>query len=58
MAWSVTRWAFPFIQLVGFMAEMGQLGVGLYLHQQALDTSTPPAGDAEHVCVFAESSGR
>src|SRR5205807_2013796 len=41
MAWSVDRLGRSLHQLVGLMAEMGQLGVGLYLHQQALDTSTP-----------------
>jgi hypothetical protein len=45
----------PLHQLVGFMAEMGHLGVGLYLHQQALDTSTPAGKAMLNMCgVFAE----
>jgi DNA invertase Pin-like site-specific DNA recombinase len=55
MAWSVDRVGRSLHQLVGFMAEMGQLGVGLYLHQQALDTSTPAGKAMLNMCgVFAE----
>jgi DNA invertase Pin-like site-specific DNA recombinase len=55
MAWSVDRLGRSLHQLVGFMAEMGQLGVGLYLHQQALDTSTPAGKAMLNMCgVFAE----
>ena len=55
MAWSVDRLGRSLHQLVGFMAEIGQLGVGLYLHQQALDTSTPAGKAMLNMCgVFAE----
>ena len=55
MAWSVDRIGRSLHQLVGFMAEMGHLGVGLYLHQQALDTSTPAGKAMLNMCgVFAE----
>jgi hypothetical protein len=48
------HWSFLH-QLVGFMAEMGHLGVGLYLHLQALDTSTPAGKAMLNMCsVFAE----
>jgi DNA invertase Pin-like site-specific DNA recombinase len=55
MAWSVDRLGRSLHQLVGFLAEMGQLGIGLYLHQQALDTSTPAGKAMLNMCgVFAE----
>jgi DNA invertase Pin-like site-specific DNA recombinase len=55
MAWSVDRVGRSLHQLVGFLAEMGNLGVGLYLHQQALDTSTPAGKAMLNMCgVFAE----
>src|SRR5438270_7165422 len=55
MAWSVDRIGRSLHQLLGFMAEMGHLGVGLYLHQQALDTSTPAGKAMLNMCgVFAE----
>lgn len=55
LAWSVDRVGRSLHQLVGFLAEMDQLGVGIYLHQQALDSSTP-AGKAMlgMCCVFAQ----
>ena len=55
MAWSVDRIGRSLHQLVNFMAEMGQLGVGIYLHQQALDSSTPAGEAMLNMCgVFAE----
>lgn len=55
MAWSVDRIGRSLHQLVGFMAEMGQLGIGIYLHQQALDTSIPAGKAMLNMCgVFAE----
>ena len=55
MAWSVDRLGRSLHQLVNFMAEMGQLGVGVYLHQQALDTSTAAGRAMLSMCsVFAE----
>lgn len=54
-AWSVDRLGRSLQDLLGFLAELQGAGVGLYLHQQALDTSTP-AGRAmfQMVGVFAE----
>jgi DNA invertase Pin-like site-specific DNA recombinase len=54
-AWSVDRLGRSLQDLVSFMGELRQLGVDLYLHQQALDTSTP-AGRAmfQMMGVFAE----
>lgn len=55
MAWSVDRLGRSLHQLVGFMAEMRDVGVGLYLHQQALDTSTAAGKAMLNMCsVFAE----
>lgn len=55
MAWSVDRIGRSLHQLVSFMAEMGQLEVGIYLHQQALDSSTPAGKAMLNMCgVFAE----
>lgn len=45
MAWSIDRLGRSLHHVVSFMAELGELGVGLYLHQQAVDSSTP-AGKA------------
>jgi DNA invertase Pin-like site-specific DNA recombinase len=47
--WSLTK------GLLGFLTEIHALGVGLYLHQQAVDTTTP-AGRAlfQMMGVFAE----
>ena len=39
--WSVDRLGRSLQHLVGFLAEVRERGVDLYLHQQALDTSTP-----------------
>jgi DNA invertase Pin-like site-specific DNA recombinase len=40
-AWSVYRLGRSLQDLIGFLAEIQARGVDLYLHQQALDTSTP-----------------
>jgi DNA invertase Pin-like site-specific DNA recombinase len=40
-AWSVDRLGRSLQDLIGFMNELRALGVDLYLHKQALDTSTP-----------------
>lgn len=55
MAWSVDRLGRSLQDLVAFLAEMQASNVGLYLHQQALDTTTP-AGRALYgmLGVFAE----
>jgi DNA invertase Pin-like site-specific DNA recombinase len=44
-AWSVDRLGRSLQHLVAFLGEVHAAGVDLYLHQQALDTTTP-AGKA------------
>lgn len=44
-SWSVDRLGRSLQDLVGFLADIKARGCGLYLHQQALDTSTP-SGEA------------
>jgi len=55
MAWSVDRLGRSLQDLVGFLADMQAVGVDLYLHQQAVDTTTA-AGKAlfQMMGVFAE----
>lgn len=54
-AWSVDRLGRSLQHLVGFLADIEAKGVGLYLHQQNIDTSTP-SGKAlfQMVGVFSE----
>jgi DNA invertase Pin-like site-specific DNA recombinase len=54
-AWSVDRLGRSLQDLVGFLGEVHGAGVDLYLHQQAIDTTTP-AGKAlfQMMGVFAE----
>src|SRR5215211_6272282 len=54
-AWSVDRLGRSLQDLVGFLTELQAIGCDLYLHQQALDTSTP-SGRAMYqmLGVFAE----
>jgi DNA invertase Pin-like site-specific DNA recombinase len=54
-AWSVDRLGRSLQHLVGFLEELRALKVDLYLHQQAVDTTTP-AGRAlfQMLGVFAE----
>lgn len=54
-AWSVDRLGRSLQDLVTFLGEIQAAGVGLYLHQQGLDT-TSPAGRAmfQMMGVFAE----
>lgn len=54
-AWSVDRLGRSLQDLVGFLTELRSLRCDLYLHQQALDTSTP-SGRAmfQMLGVFAE----
>ena len=55
MAWSVDRLGRSLPDLLAFMGELKSKGVDLYLHQQALDTSTP-SGKAmfQMLGVFSE----
>jgi DNA invertase Pin-like site-specific DNA recombinase len=54
-AWSVDRLGRSMADLVGFLNDLREVGCDLYLHQQALDTSTP-SGRAffQMLGVFAE----
>jgi DNA invertase Pin-like site-specific DNA recombinase len=54
-AWSVDRLGRSLQDLVGFLGDVHGAGVNLYLHQQAVDTTTP-AGRAlfQMLGVFAE----
>ena len=54
-AWSVDRLGRSLQDLVGFLGDLQSKGVDLYLHQQALDTSTP-SGKAmfQMLGVFSE----
>jgi len=53
--WSVDRLGRSVRDLIDFLQEVRALGIGLYLHQQGLDSSTP-AGTAmfQMLGVFAE----
>jgi DNA invertase Pin-like site-specific DNA recombinase len=54
-AWSVDRLGRSLQDLVGFLNELQALGCNLYLHQQALDTTTPTGRAMFQMCgVFAE----
>lgn len=55
MAWSVDRLGRSLKDLIAFLQEMHAAGVELFLHQQALDTTTP-GGKAmfQMLGVFAE----
>ena len=54
-AWSVDRLGRSLQTLVEFIETLKGLGVGLYLHQQGLDTSTPGGMAMFQMCgVFAE----
>jgi DNA invertase Pin-like site-specific DNA recombinase len=54
-AWSVDRLGRSLQDLVNFLLELQSKRVDLYLHQQALDTSTPMGKAMFQLCgVFAE----
>jgi DNA invertase Pin-like site-specific DNA recombinase len=54
-AWSVDRLGRSLQHLVGFLNELRALGCDLYLHQQAIDTTTPSGRAMFQMCsVFAE----
>jgi DNA invertase Pin-like site-specific DNA recombinase len=54
-SWSVDRLGRSLQDLVAFLAEVHELGIDLYLHQQGIDTTTP-TGKAmfQMMGVFAE----
>jgi len=53
-AWSVDRLGRSLQHLVGFLNELQALGCNLYLHQQAIDTTTPSGRAMFQMCgVFA-----
>jgi DNA invertase Pin-like site-specific DNA recombinase len=55
MAWSIDRLGRSLHGVVNLLAELGDGGVGLYLHQQAVDTSTAAGKALLAMCgVFAE----
>src|SRR5215475_5372020 len=55
VAWSVDRLGRSMQHLVAFLGEVHAAGVDLYLHQQALDTTTPAGKAMYQMCgVFAE----
>jgi DNA invertase Pin-like site-specific DNA recombinase len=54
-AWSVDRLGRSLQDLVGFLADLQGAGRDLYLHQQAIDTTTPSGRAMFGMCaVFAE----
>lgn len=54
-AWSIDRLGRSLHHVVNFMAELNEQGVGLYLHQQAVDSSTAAGRAMLAMCgVFAE----
>jgi DNA invertase Pin-like site-specific DNA recombinase len=54
-AWSVDRLGRSLLHLVGLLQELQALKCDLYLHQQAIDTSTPSGRAMFQMCgVFAE----
>lgn len=55
VAWAVDRLGRSLADLVKFALEMQSVKVGLYLHKQALDTTTPAGMAMYQMCgVFAE----
>ena len=53
--WSVDRLARSLAELVAFLGEVQNRGIDLYLHRQAVDTSTPAGRALFHLLgVFAE----
>jgi DNA invertase Pin-like site-specific DNA recombinase len=54
-SWSVDRLGRSLQDLVGMMADVHAAGVDLYLHQQAVDTTTPSGKALFQMCgVFSE----
>lgn len=54
-AWSIDRLSRNLQNLLDFVAELQALGIGLYLHRQNIDTSTPAGRAMFQMCgVFGE----
>lgn len=54
-AWSIDRLGRSLQELVGFLNEIQAIGIDLYLHQQAIDTTTPAGKLFFHISsAFAE----
>jgi hypothetical protein len=56
-AWSVDRLGRSLQDLVNFLSEVHGAGVDLYLHQQAIDTTTP-SGKAMFGCAGSSPNSR
>src|ERR1700749_4171268 len=54
-AWSVDRLGRSLQHLVGFLNELQALNCNLYLHQQAIDTTTPSGRQCSRCAVFSPS---
>ena len=55
MAWDVSRLSRSLVDLVTTLDELHACGIDLYLHQQAVDTTTPAGKAMFQMCgVFAE----
>ena len=55
MTWSVDRLGRSLSDLVGFLGDLHDLDIGLYLKQQGIDTTTPAGKAMFQMCgVFAE----
>jgi len=54
-AWSVDRLGRSLQHLVGFLNELQALNCNLYLHQQAIDTTTPSGAQCSRCAVFSLS---
>jgi DNA invertase Pin-like site-specific DNA recombinase len=55
MAWDVSRLSRSLVDLVTTLDELHACGIDLYLHQQAIDTTTPAGKAMFQMCgVFAE----
>jgi len=55
MAWDVSRLSRSLVDLITTLDELHACGIDLYLHQQAIDTTTPAGKAMFQMCgVFAE----
>ena len=55
LAWDVSRLSGSLVDLVNTLDELHACGIDLYLHQQAIDTTTPAGKAMFQMCgVFAE----